>query len=339
MELGIHQARSARRATNQRLFFLEVPLARSLCFANAVLDGLSRTEKRLCSRFLYDDEGSRIFDEITALPEYYLSRCEDHILATRAGEIVDCLAPGFSIVELGSGSSAKTRHLIRAALARQRRLVYAPIDISADHLKRAAHALVHEYDGLLVAAVAGEYADALHTLAPSPWNRLYLFLGSNLGNYEGTEARQFLRMVSGAMGGNDRLLVGIDLDKDGSRLHAAYNDSKGVTARFNKNVLARINRELKGGFDLDSFEHHAPFIREKGHVEMRLVSKKRQKVAVGALKRKFSFEKGESILTEVSAKYTDIGFASLCKSAGLSCQRWWSDPRNDYRVLLLAKSS
>jgi L-histidine N-alpha-methyltransferase len=338
MELGIHQASSPGRATNQRLFFLEVPLARSLCFASAVMDGLSRTEKRLSSRFLYDEEGSRIFDEITALPEYYLSRCEDHILATRAPEIVDCLAPGFSIVELGSGSSAKTRHLIRAALAKQKRLVYAPIDISAEHLKSAAQALVHEYDGLLVAAVAGEYTDALHALAPSPWNRLYLFLGSNLGNYEGSEARRFLRTVASVMGANDRLLVGIDLDKDEVRLNKAYNDPQGVTARFNKNILARINRELKGGFDLETFDHRAPYLRDKGHVEMRLVSKKKQRVQVGALKREFQFERGEPIRTEVSVKYTDIGFASVCKSAGLACHRWWSDPHNDFRVLLLAKA-
>lgn len=338
MELGLHQASAPRRATNQRLFFLEVPLARSLCFANAVLDGLSRPEKRLSSRFLYDEEGSRLFDEITALPEYYLSRCEDHILATRAAEIVGCLSPGFSIVELGSGSSAKTRHLIRAALAKQRRLVYAPIDISAEHLKATAESLVHEYDGLLVAAVAGEYVDALHALAPSPWNRLFLFLGSNLGNYETSEARRLLQTIAGAMGPKDRLLVGIDLDKDATRLTRAYDDDKGVTAKFNKNVLARINRELKGGFDLETFDHSAPYRKDKAQIEMRLVSTARQTVHIGALKRDFTFEQGETILTEISVKYTDIGFAGLCGSAGLVCQRWWSDPHNDFRVLLLAKA-
>jgi dimethylhistidine N-methyltransferase len=333
MELTLQNALATRRAPSQRLFFIDVPPKRTLGFAESVATGLSKEKKSLCCRFLYDQVGSRLFEQITELPEYYLTKCEESILARRAGEILGLVGKEVSIVELGSGSSAKTRHLIRAGLKRQHTLLYSPIDISGDFLRECAADLVRQFDGLLVSAVAGEYLDALRALAPTNEPRLFVFLGSNLGNFENAQALELLVRVAQAMKPTDRFLVGIDLAKDASIIEPAYNDSQGVTARFNKNILARINRELHGKFDLKTFTHKAKYVPSRGRVEIELVSQQDQSVAIGHTS--YDFEKGEPILTEVSTKYTLPGFERLAYGAGLGIQSVWHDAKRYFAVALL----
>ena len=333
MELTLQNALATRRAPSQRLFFVDVPPKQTLGFAESVANGLSKEKKSLCCRFLYDQAGSRLFEQITELPEYYLTRCEDSILARRSSEVLALVGKEVSVVELGSGSSAKTRHLLRAGLRRQRTLLYSPIDISGDFLRESASSLVREFDGLLVSAVAGEYLDALRALAPTKEPRLFVFLGSNLGNFQDSEACELLTNVARAMKPVDRFLVGIDLAKDASIIEPAYNDSQGVTTRFTKNLLARINRELHGHFDLEAFRHRARYFPSRGRVEIELVSELDQNVLVGSTS--FDFVKGEPILTEVSTKYTLPGFERLANGAGLGIQSVWHDTSRYFAVTLL----
>jgi L-histidine Nalpha-methyltransferase len=298
----------------------------SLC--EAVHRGLLSVPKATPPRFLYDRRGSELFERITRLPEYYLTRCEQSILDACAATIVDW-APGpeIEIVEFGSGSSRKTRLLIDAALEQQSRLRYVPIDISEQFLRASAADLLDHRSGLEVLALAGEYFDALDQLPEARAPRLILFLGSNIGNFERAEAARFLTGLARAMGPGDRALIGIDLVKDRSTIEAAYNDAEGVTAAFNKNLLARINRDLRAGFDLASFDHHAPYLEERRRIEMRLVSRLDQEVSIGALDLVVPFAEGEVWRTESCHKFSRQGFGCLCRESGLEPVQGWIDDR------------
>jgi dimethylhistidine N-methyltransferase len=247
----------------------------------------------------------------------------------------DGMGASISLIEFGSGSSCKTRLLIEAALSRQERLEYVPIDISADFLLTSSLGLLAEYDRLSVTAIAAEYNDGIHAIPSHDHPRLILFLGSNIGNFEPSDAVKFLARVRAQMTGADRILIGADMLKDTSIIEAAYNDSSGVTETFNKNLLVRTNEELGGEFDLDSFEHRAPFVADKSRIEMWLMSRKLQTVAVHSLAREFSFAEGEGIHTEYSHKYTHGSIENICRAAGLEIQASWSDPRESFGVLLL----
>jgi dimethylhistidine N-methyltransferase len=321
---------------NLPLAFIEVPSQQADgTFAAAVLEGLSLRQKTLPSRFFYDTAGSDLFEQITRLPEYYLTRSEESILQANAESILRRAGDGITLVEFGSGSSYKTRLLIDAALRRQARLHYVPIDISADFLGQTAKRLLSEYRGLSITALAAEYRDAVTAMPDTDGPRLILFLGSNIGNFDPVEAQAFLRQVRGRMSDCDRMLVGIDLVKDPSIIEAAYNDAQGVTAAFNRNVLARINRELGGRFVLSSFRHQAPFLPEPSKVEMRLISAVFQTVRVTAVERDFDFEAGEFIHTENSYKYTLASFEELCAPAGLRIADCWLDPNRWFAEVLL----
>jgi dimethylhistidine N-methyltransferase len=323
-------------STNGRLRFVRVPASRrSETLAEAVRAGLSSTPKTLPCRYFYDTAGSRLFERICRLPEYYLTRTEQSILERHAGEMIEAMGGPLAMVEFGSGSSCKTRLLLTAALDRQPDLHYAPIDISAEFLRLSAEELLADYDRLQVTAIAAEYADGMTALPPVDAPRLVLFLGSNIGNFERPAAVEFLRRLREATADRDRVLIGVDLVKDRLVLRAAYDDSQGVTAAFNLNLLARVNRELDGRFDLSCFRHHAEFVEEQSRIEMRLVSARRQRVAVGALDTSFSFEEGESIHTENSHKYSLEAFRGLAAEAGFSAQACWTDPREWFAVLLL----
>jgi L-histidine N-alpha-methyltransferase len=322
-----------------RLTFLDVPCrGGGGSFLGAVGDGLACRAKRLPCRFLYDRFGSRLFEAICALPEYYPTRTEESILRERAEEIVAAVGQDVALSEFGSGSSAKTRILIEALLARQERLVYVPIDISVEFLKECAHALLRQYQRLWLKAIGAEYDAAIPHLPRHDGARLILFLGSNIGNMEDGEASAFLARVAAEMQARDRLLVGFDLLKDARVIEAAYNDSTGVTAAFNKNLLTRINRELKGEFDLAAFDHAAPFVVARRRIEMRLVSCRAQRVRVGALGRAFDFAPGEYIHTENSHKYAFASFEQLCHAAGLGVAELWRDRRDWFALALLRKS-
>jgi dimethylhistidine N-methyltransferase len=298
-------------------------------FARSVLDGLSRRPKRLEPKWFYDAEGSRLFEAITRLPEYYPTRAETAILTEAAEEIAARIGPGAALWEPGAGSLAKARLLLDAL----RPDVFAPMDISAEHLDGAAEALRAERPGLTVAPVAADFAEPF---APPPEARaartlVAFFPGSTIGNLDPEAARALLARFRREAGA-DWLLIGVDLVKDEARLVAAYDDAQGVTAAFNLNLLARINRELEGTFDLDGFTHVARFDREASRVEMLLESRRAQQPQ--ALGRRFRFAAGERMLTERSYKYRPDAFAALAAEAGWSRRGLWTGREALFAVFL-----
>jgi L-histidine N-alpha-methyltransferase len=316
-------------------------------FAGDVRRGLTSAPKRLFPKYFYDELGSLLFEAICKLPEYYLTRAEDDILSRHADEIVKLACEGsggfvlhdeayrdalkfepVTLVEFGSGSSTKTRRVIEALLGRQQSLLYVPVDISRTALEASAHALLDEYPRLRVEAYAGDYDAALTRLGEGRDGRgrtLALFLGSNIGNFEAAEAGGFLRRVRGVLSPGDALLVGADLKKDAKILEAAYDDPLGVTAAFNLNVLARINRELDANFDLKSFRHVARYEESAGRVEMYVESERAQTVRVRALDLEVSFDAGERVHTENSHKYDAAEMSALARGAGFVVARSWRD--------------
>lgn len=303
--------------------------------AQIVDEGLSREQKSLPSYLFYDEEGSRLFEEITRLSEYYLTACEAEILQASASEIVSQVGQDVLLIEFGSGSSKKTRLVIEALIAKQQQLTYVPIDISAEFLNETAKTLEQTYARLTVKPLTMEYGAAMEALPSHTGPRLFLFLGSNIGNFEKEEAVSFLTNLRKRMHPADRLQLGLDLAKDRSIVEPAYNDSEGVTETFNKNVLKRINLELGGQFELDCFEHRAPYIEEEMRIEMRLVSRRNQVVSIGALNKSFAFRAGEFIHTENSHKYKLEQFETLAQQSGLAVCGAWYDSRHWFAELLL----
>jgi dimethylhistidine N-methyltransferase len=295
-------------------------------FAQDARAGLLGDPKSLPCRYFYDAEGSRLFEAICELPEYYLTRAEREILVERSAELSARFPTEVTLVELGSGSAAKTQILIEALLRRHESLRYVPVDLSKEMLEESAWALLAQYPDLEIVAVAGEYQDGLqhlHSHAGRP--KLILWLGSSIGNLERREAAAFLHQVRDAMRPGDHLLVGIDLRKDRDILVPAYDDAAGVTARFNLNLLARINRELGGRFDLTRFRHRAVYNEIDGRVEMFLVSTNAQRVAIDGLGIEVSFAAGEAIHTENSYKYSRAEIESLAEQSGLGIEAQWFD--------------
>jgi dimethylhistidine N-methyltransferase len=313
---------------------------RRAAFARDVRIGLTAAPKHLSCCYFYDQEGSKLFEEICELPEYYLTRAETEILQAHADELAATLPPDVRVVELGSGSSVKTRLLLAAILRRQPRLHYVPVDICSVALQEAALALHSEFPSLTITAVAAEYHDALaylRKLPPQP--QLVLWLGSNIGNFHRAEAAAFLAEVREPLTAPDRLLVGIDLRKDRSVLEPAYDDARGVTAEFNLNLLARINRELEANFDLDAFRHRAVYNDESGRVEMYLVSTRPQRVRVAGIGLEVEFAGGEAIHTENSYKYSSAEIDALTEAVGLRRQFHWLDVARRFSVNIFVPSS
>jgi len=285
-----------------------------LSFREDVVAGLSLPRKALPPKYFYDASGSRLFERICRLPEYYLTRAELSLTRKNISSIARFAGRGCELIEYGSGESLKTRLLIRAL----RPSVYLPVDISASALAAAGRRLAREFPWLRVIPVTGDFSRPLELPAGS--RRVAYFPGSTIGNLTPGEAQAFLSMSRSQAA---RMLVGTDLNKDANVLHAAYNDSRGVTAAFNLNLLARINRELRGGFDLRAFSHYAFYNASLGRIEMHLISLKNQKVSVGA--HRFTFERGESIHTENSYKYSVDGFRALAARAGYAGRKVWMD--------------
>jgi dimethylhistidine N-methyltransferase len=306
-------------------------------FASAVEEGLCEDPKSLPCRFLYDEVGSEIFEEICDLPEYYLTRTEHALLERHADEIAARLPNPVALAELGSGSSSKTRLLIEALLRRQRELRYVPVDISRSALEDAAQSLLGDYDELEVHAIADEYEEGLrHVRAESGRPLVIAWLGSNVGNFDRSAAARFLAGVGGQLRPDDRLLLGIDLRKGARVLELAYDDPAGVTARFNKNLLGRINRELEGRFDLERFAHRAIYRSDQGRVELGLESLADQEVEIGALDRVVRFAKHEFVHTEDSYKYSLAEIDDLAAKSGFRLEQRWLDERARYSLNLLS---
>jgi len=304
-------------------------------FAQDVERGLSDEPKHLDCRYFYDYEGSLLFEDICGLPEYYQTRTERKILANSAGEIIGGMPQDVVLVELGSGSSVKTTIIIEALIEKHGRASYTPIDISRSMLEESSGQLREKYNGLEVVSIAAEYREGLRQLRNFDKRpELILWLGSSIGNFERDAAVAFLKDITTDLSQHDRLLVGFDLVKDIDVLKAAYNDSQGVTAAFNLNLLARINRELGGNFDLDSFRHIAEYNTELNRIEMYIVSNRDQDVRIETMDRTFHFDEEERIHTENSHKYTHEVIEKMAGEAGLHIIRQWQDPRDLFNLTL-----
>ncbi len=310
-------------------------------FAEDVRRGLTATPKFLYPKYFYDELGSRLFEAITALPEYYLTRAEAEILRTHAGEIAEALGGPVWLLELGSGDGQKTRLLIQALLAHQGKLEYVPVDISESAVEASSRSLLLSYPDLRITGYIGEYHAALRAIRKErvlPGRTLVLFLGSTLGNLGPEERTALLHDVRDLLNPGEGFLLGVDLKKSEEILIPAYDDPLGVTAAFNLNLLGRINRELGGGFDLAAFRHCAIYNREEGRIEMHLESRKAQKVPVRNLGIEVSFEEGETIFTESSYKF-DLGqIAALAGWAGFELRRTWTDAAGRFASNLLIAS-
>lgn len=308
-------------------------------FARDVRAGLSAVPRRLSARYLYDDVGSALFDAITHLPEYYLTAAETEILREWGWEIVRTLDEPVEFLELGSGSAAKTRLLIEEALRVQPALHYSPIDISLDALRESSTALVERYRGLTVRAYAGDYFSVLTSGALRFSRRvLAMLMGSNLGNYEPREARELVALIGRTLRPGDGILIGVDRKKDHATLERAYDDPIGVTAAFDRNILARINRELGADFDIRSFEHVVHYDKTRGSVESSLRSTVQQHVRVDALELELDFAQGERIHTESSYKFDDEDVAKLAAACGFTLRKTWSDRGKRFGVHLLVRA-
>jgi dimethylhistidine N-methyltransferase len=315
-------------------FALRTRARRGSDFADDVLRGLTAEKKQLQPQYFYDPLGSALFGAICELPEYYVTRAETEILQKYAGEIAAAAESVDRLIELGSGNGQKTRLLLEAVLARQPQLLYQPIDVDAEGLRATGRALLTAFPTIAVEALSGEYADVAN-LGSIRGRTLVIFLGSSIGNLDAGNAAALLREVRRVMSSGDPLIVGFDLLKDRATLEAAYDDALGVTAAFNLNLLGRLNRELGAHFDLSAFAHKAFFNEAKRRIEMHLVSKRAQTVAIDALGADIAFAEGETIHTENSHKYSLDDVRALAAAAGFEVERHWTDRQGWFADVLL----
>ena len=316
-------------------------------FAKEVARGLNDKQKHISPKFFYDKMGSKLFEEICMQPEYYLNRIESQILKNSVDEILKIIGgQEISVIELGNGNSLKTRILLGPFLAKLKLVSYFPIDVSLKMLKKSIRDLFRDYVNLQIYGVCSDYVSGLVKInefmklkRKIPNKKLIIFLGSSIGNFDPKDAMDFLHSIARYVQKEDLLLIGIDLEKDKSILDRAYNDKNGITAKFNFNVLARINRELEGEFNISKFEHKSFYNTHKHRIEMHLESKFDQHVRIGAIGKIFYFKKGETIHTENSYKYSLPRFDSLVKKAGLQVIRNFTDPNKQFTLILLKKVS
>jgi L-histidine N-alpha-methyltransferase len=314
-------------------------------FAKDVERGLGDKRKHISPKFFYDKKGSKLFEEICRQPEYYLNRTESQILKDSVNEILKIIGEDkISLVELGNGNSLKTRILLGPLLARLKNVSYFPIDVSLKMLKKSIADLFREYANLKIYGVCSDYVTGLVRINEFikfkknvPKRKFIIFLGSSIGNFDPKEALIFLRSIVRYVRKDDLLLIGIDLEKDKSILDRAYNDKNGVTAKFNLNVLSRINEELDGEFNLSNFEHKSFYNANKHRIEMHLISELDQEVRIGSIGKTFYFKKGETIHTENSYKYSLGRLNNLVRTSGLQIVKNFVDPNIQYCLVLLKK--
>jgi L-histidine N-alpha-methyltransferase len=297
--------------------------------------GLTQTPKSLPPKWFYDSVGSDLFDQITRLPEYYPTRAEAQILRARSAEIA-AASGADTLVELGSGTSEKTRVLLDALRDSGALRRFIPFDVDAGVLNAAGSAIGREYPGIEIDAVCGDFEEHLGKI-PRVGRRLVVFLGSTIGNLTPGPRTDFLSTLADTLQPGDTLLLGTDLVKDTDRLVRAYDDSSGVTAQFNRNVLAVVNRELDADFDLDAFEHVAKWNADEERIEMWLRASTPQRVRIAGLDLTVDFAAGEEMLTEVSCKFRPDGVAAELAAAGLRRTHWWTDPAGDFGLSLSTK--
>ncbi len=305
-------------------------------FRQEALSGLKSNPKTIPSKFFYDAHGSELFEAICELDEYYLTRMELAIMEEHAAEMAGRLGPRCLVVEFGSGSSVKTRILLEHS---DRPAGYVPIDISRDHLLASAAELQRAFPSLEILPVCADYSDDLTLPCPTGrFDRIVVYFpGSTIGNFQPSEAREFLERMGKVSGQGGAVLIGIDLEKDPPILEAAYDDAEGITADFNKNLLRRMNRELGANFCLNAFEHEAVYDESKARIEMYLVSTRDQDVTIGG--EAIHFLRGERVCTELSHKYSLERFASLAGASGLRVEKAWTDSQRFFSVQYLTTRS
>jgi dimethylhistidine N-methyltransferase len=296
-------------------------------YADEVVRGLSARQKTLPCKLLYDERGSELFEEITRLPEYYLTRTELEILRERSKELALSVGAPISIVELGAGTATKTGTLLNAFAARQMRVKYFPVDISSTALTDAKNRIREQCPAAVIRPVVADFGDGFHFLRGVPGRKLVLYLGSSIGNFDWNDAIAMLRQVREQLLSGDALLLGTDMAKDSDLLLPAYDDAQGVTAEFSKNILVRLNRELDANFDLDSFRHISEWNPAQSRIEIFLESERVQTVSLGLMRRTIYFRQGERIHTENSYKYTDEMIARLLCVSGFKLEKSWFDER------------
>ncbi|HEY8183765.1 MAG TPA: L-histidine N(alpha)-methyltransferase [Thermoanaerobaculia bacterium] len=323
---------SERAAARERFTFQQVAMRRS--FADDVHDGLQKSPKELQPWYFYDSLGSALFAAICELPEYTITRAETEIFRRHSTAIARAFGAPDRIVELGSGDAHKTRQLLDAVIARQPRLTFVPIDVDGALLESTSRDLLVRFPSLRVDAICADYRDIASLISAGP-KTVVLFIGSSIGNLDPDAAGSLLREIRRTLGRGDSLFLGADLQKPKEIVEPAYNDSLGVTAAFNLNLLARINRELGGHFDLSKFAHRAFFNEEKSRIEMHLVSLERQTVAIDALRIQVSLEKSETIHTENSYKYAESDLELLAREAGFAIEESWRDSASGFIDMLM----
>ena len=303
-------------------------------FAEDVLKGLSSTPKTLSSKYFYDDEGSRLFQEIMSLPEYYPTRAEFGIFTERTDDIYDAFthdAPAVDLIELGAGDGTKTAILIEKFLKEGADFTYSPIDISQEAIDALTDKFTREFPDLRINPHRGDYFKVLGSLKNgSSRRKVMMFLGSNIGNFQREQAVDFFRQLRSVMNPNDRIFIGFDMQKDPRVIVRAYDDPQGVTAAFNLNLLRRINRELGADFDLDKFSHYAQYRPVECAARSFLISREKQTVNIAALNRSFELEQWEAIFMEISQKYTRAMIEDLAAESGFSIETEFFDEVNFY---------
>ena len=312
-------------------------------FSKEVESGLNDKQKHISPKFFYDKKGSKLFEEICKQPEYYLNRIESQILKSSVDEILEIIGDEeISLVELGNGNSLKTRILLGPLLSKLKNVSYFPIDVSFKMLKKSISELFSEYANLKIYGICSDYVtgllktnDFMKFKKNVPKRKFIIFLGSSIGNFDPKEAQIFLCSIAKHVKKDDLLLIGIDLEKDKSILDRAYNDKNGITAKFNLNVLTRINNELAGEFNVSNFEHESFYNADKHRIEMHLISKMDQHVRIQAIGKTFHFKKGETIHTENSYKYSLDRLEKLVGKSGLQVVKNFVDPRKQYTLILL----
>jgi L-histidine N-alpha-methyltransferase len=305
--------------------------------ADDVLDGLTRPFKELPPKHFYDARGAELFDRICELPEYYPTRAERAILERSSAELAQ-MTGAVELVELGSGTAAKTRVLIKALHSAGTLRRYVPFDVTETMVRESARKLTQEYPGLRVHGVIGDFERHLDQVPPAEGPRIVAFLGGTIGNFPPGSRRRFLRQIARLLGPEDFLLMGTDLVKDPRILEAAYDDSEGVTAEFNRNVLRVLNRELDADFDPEDFDHVALFDPHHEWIEMRLRARRELRGTIGALGLEVHFDAGEELRTEISAKFTPERLEGDLAAAGLEVAHWMTDPEGLFALTLSRRS-
>jgi L-histidine N-alpha-methyltransferase len=321
-------------AVTPRFCYFRPKTVTNSTIAKEILYSLSQKKKFIHPKFFYDATGSNLFEKICSLPEYYLTRIEIEILAKIKSELSKYLAGDYALVELGSGSSIKTRNLLEVLITKQNDLEYYPIDIS-NILKDSSINLHDEYHNLRITGIIDQYETGLEFIRHLDHKeKIIMFLGSSLGNFDPKNGTEFLKKIRSSMRRSDLFLLGIDLVKDVTILENAYNDSKGVTANFNLNLLSRINQELGATFDQDKFEHVAIFNKKQKRIEMYLRSRVKHQVFVSVIDLLLKFKKGELIHTEYSYKYTIPQIKKMAQKTGFKPIQIWTDKKNYFALVL-----